>query len=237
MTSVYDSNSFINRFSYSFSHFETRLNSIFIKIIILVLIFFELLLINSTETFWSNGGLMIGLNGSFNKTTSLYGGDGIFEFTQSICLLNLNQNVIWIAIRIPFTDSYQCKSLRYFSAIWKTLYGMIPYFLPISILWILTAIITFIEFITLFKIKSKILSFIAGILHIFSSILIVTCVILFCISLYLLFIKYIQDPPPIYINICFLILHIMVIIKIISFPTILVIKTYKFRYNEYENIQ
>lgn len=232
--------SFGDRCLHSFSCIPTRLSGIFIGSIVLIILFFEILLFSSTQPFWNSGGLILGFDASFNRTTSLYGSDGLFGFTKSLCLLNLNNSVVWLAIRIPYTDKADCNALTNFKAIWKILYT-IPYFWALSFFWCLSSITIIMTCITLIKTKSKIITFIGGNLNIFGSISLTITVILFWLLMYTYFIKYIQDIPPSYINICFIILHTIAIIGILSTPLIMIVKGYyyKHRYTdlEYENIQ
>lgn len=200
---------FIDRCAYIGSCTLTRITTILICTIILLLLFFEILLTSSVMPFWMSGGLLIGLNSSFSPITITYGSNGLFTYTQSLCNLNLNVSVLWMAVRMPYTTKSDCRALVNFIAAWNTLAKMIPYWWPITIFWCISVILTIFSLLTLFNRTSRVLCVLSTIFQIFLTLTIFVTLILFCISMYTFFFKFLQDPPPSYIFITGTILHII----------------------------
>jgi hypothetical protein len=226
---------FIDRCVYIFSCTLFRTSALLSNTVVLLFLFFEILLISSVIPFWLNGGLLIGLDDSFSTTTTLYGCNGLFQYTQSLCTLNLNNSVIWLAMRIPYTTRGDCRSLVYFTAIWNTLATVVPYWLPLVVLWCISVIATVIVCVTLCKYKSRILCCIAAITHAIATLTTIGTLILFCVSMYVLFIN--LDPPPVYIVRTGIVLHVILICALLHVPIYVFIRNYNYSHYNYELIQ
>lgn len=237
--------SIFNMFTFIFKSISFRINSILITSIILTMILLELLLICNLIPFWSNPGLLVGLDDYYNPITDYYSINGLFSYTKSLCFMNLNQTVAWLALRIPYKLNFDCYQLIHFNQIFHTGNNTIPYFWVLLFFWCfstLSLFIAFITFITLIKLKSKIFCFIAIIFHMSTIISTTILLILFFVSMYMLFIKYIQDSPVFYINFCFILLHSFEFIGLIYvlihtiIRAIKYINTTRIRNNEYDAI-
>lgn len=224
--------SFFNMFIFIFKSISYRINYILITSIILTMILFELFIVCNLIPFWSNPGLLVGLDDYYNPITDYYSNNGLFSYTKSLCFMNLNQSVVWLALHIPYKTNFDCYSLIHFNEILHTGINIIPYFWVLLIFWCFATFslfITFITCITLFKFKSKIFYFIGMIFFMSTIISTIILLILFFVSMYMLFIKYIQDSPIFYINFCFILLHSFEFIGLITILLHTIIRANKYR--------